>query len=155
MVVEEQELDSPGAEVLDSQIVMAEEDMCGQVVDKMEDKQAVHTILEGHMKMEEVEADTEPDHIARIDHREERKLEEAGRNFHCLGREGEEEQALEDHSLNSQEEDKEVDMVVHEAGTNGEAVVRTHLEVAPVLVEDRDHLDPKHLQEEGGKMMTG
>lgn len=116
----------------------------------------VDTILEGHTKMEEVEeADTEPGHIVRIDHREVQKLEEAGRNFHCLGTEGEEEQALEDHKLSLQEEDKEVDMVVLEAGTKGEAVVRTRLEVAPVLVEERDHLDPKHLQEEGGRMMAG
>lgn len=152
---EEQELDSLGAEVLDSQIVMVEEDMCGQVVDKMEDKQAVDTILEGHMKMEEVEVDTEPGRIGR---REEQKLEEADRKF--LESEGqgeeEEEQALEDHSLSSQEEDNEVGMVVLEAGTKGEeAVVRTRLEVEPVLVEDRDHLDPKHLQEEGGRMMAG
>lgn len=154
---EEQELDSLEAEVLDSQIVMVEEDMCGQVVDKMEDKQAVDTILEGHMKME-VEVDTEPGRIGRIGRREEQKLEEADRNF--LESEGqgeeEEEQALEDHSLSSQEEDNEVGMIVLEAGTKGEeAVVRKRLEVAPVLVEDRDHLDPKHLQEEGGKMMVG
>lgn len=128
--------------------------MCGQVVDKMEDKQAVDTILEGHMKMEEVEADTEPDHIARTDHREVQKLEEADHNFHCLGGE-EEEQALEDHSLSSQEEEKEVDMAVLEAGMKGEAVVHMRLEVAPVLEEDRGHLDPKHLQEEEGNMMAG
>lgn len=155
---EEQEPDSLEAEVLDSQIVMVVEDMCGQVVDTVEDKQAVDTILEGHMKMEEVEVDTEPGRIGRIGRREEQKLEEADRNF--LESEGqgeeEEEQALEDHSLSAQEEDNEVGMVVLEAGTKGEeAVVRTRLEVAPVLVEDRDHLDPKHLQEEEGKMMVG
>lgn len=94
-------------------------DTCGRVVDKTEGKQVVDTILEGHMTVEEVEADTEPDYIGRIDHTEEQRVEEVDRNLHCLERTGqgeEEEQALEDHSLSSQEEDKEVDKVVLEAG---------------------------------------
>lgn len=135
--------------------------MRGRVVDKTEGKQVVDTILGGHMTVEEVEADTEPDHIGRIEHREEQKVEEVDRNLHCLERkgqgegEGEEDQALEDHSLSSQEEDKAVGMVVLEAGTKWEAVGRTRLKVVPVLVEDRDHLDPKHLQAEEGNMMAG
>lgn len=48
-------------------------------------------------------------------------------------------------------------MAVFEAGTAGEAVDRTHLQVAPAPEEGMDHPGPKHLQqlEEDNMMAVG
>lgn len=153
-----EEVESLGAAALDSQLVVAPEGMLDRVVHKTEGTQGVDKNLEGRIRTEEVEADMEPGHTDYIDRNVGQKLEEVERNFHW--QEGEE--ALVDRSLCFQE-GKEVDMAVLEGDTAGEAVGRTHWEVAPAPEAGRDHPDPKHLQEEQqeegeeeeGSMMAG